>query len=30
MSELRRQVAASDLEIDTALSDVFAVEIGGD
>ena len=30
MSELRRQVAASDLEIDTALSDIFAVEIGGD
>lgn len=30
MSELRRQVAASDLEIETALSDVFAVEIDGE
>lgn len=30
MSELRRKVAASDLEIDAALIDVFAVEIDGD
>ena len=29
MTELRRSIAASDLEIDTALNAVFAVEFDG-